>query len=178
MEESRVSDERGEPFELPCGETAFARDFDMGMREFSCDCGAAHAVVMDVHPPDRFLPEFLVDVLREAVDTTSDEMPEFGTPHLMGIVLEEFPDEVVARDVSEDQKAGFALLWITSFDSRRLHEVIVELVVELMEHAVSHSEDPDAMTAFERRMLEFDVNEFVAEYRAERDLESEDVYRQ
>ncbi|QLG26256.1 hypothetical protein HUG10_01290 [Halorarum halophilum] len=176
MAQPRVPGGGGEEFELPCGETARVREFDMGMREFECDCGATHAVVTDVNPPDRFLPEFLVSLLRDTVETTSEEMPEFGTPHLLGIVLEEFPEAVVAEDVSEDQDVGYTMLWVTEFDSRRLHEIIVELVIELMEHAVSHSDDESAMTEFEEQMLAFDVSEFVEQYRSERDLDADDVY--
>ncbi|MFC6615863.1 DUF5815 family protein [Halopenitus salinus] len=162
--------------ELSCGETIRHGDLDLGMREFECDCGETHGVVMDVHPPERFLPEFLVEVLREAIETTSEEMPEFGTPHLLGVVLEEFPDRVVAIDASETADVGYALAWVTEFDSRRLHEVIVELVVELMEHAVSHADDDGALREFERQMTDFDVPEFVDRYRAERDLEADDPY--
>jgi hypothetical protein len=146
------------------------------MREFDCDCGSTHGVVMDVHPPDRFLPEFLVEVLQEAIETTSAEMPEFGTPHLLGIVLEEFPDQVASHDATEDQDVGFAMLWVTDFDSQKLHELIVELVIELMEHAVSHAEDTTALTEFEQQMHEFDVAEFVDQYRSQRDLSEHDVY--
>ncbi|WP_101294616.1 DUF5815 family protein [Halegenticoccus soli] len=176
MAQPRVPGGRGEELELPCGETKRVRDIDMGMREFDCACGGTHAVVTDVHPPDRFLPEFLVEILREAIETTSEEMPEFGTPHLMGIVLEEFPEKVVSEDVTDDQEIGYALLWVTDFDSRRLHEIIVELVVELMEHAVSHADDEAAISEFEAQMLEFDVSAFVEQYRAERDLGEEDVF--
>ncbi|MFB6131304.1 MAG: DUF5815 family protein [Salinigranum sp.] len=176
MAEPRVPGGRGESLDLPCGETRRVRSFDMGMREFECPCGETHAVVMDVHPPERFLPEFLVDVLREAIETTSEEMPEFDTPHLMGIVLEEFPDRVVASDCSEDQDVGWSMFWVTDFDSRRLHEIVVELVVELMEHAVSHASDEGAIREFESQMLEFDVAEFVEQYRAERDLSRDDAY--
>ncbi|MEZ3116450.1 DUF5815 family protein [Halobaculum sp. MBLA0147] len=176
MSEPRVPGGGGDTAELPCGEEIRVREVDMGMREFQCDCGETHAVVTDVHPPDRFLPEFLVETLREAVETTSEEMPEFDTPHLLGIVLEEFPSEVTVADVSEDQDVGYTMLWCSSFDARRLHEVIVELVVELMEHAVSHSDDTTAVTSFEERMLEFDVSEFVDQYREERNVEEEDVY--
>jgi hypothetical protein len=176
MPEPRVPGGRGEVLDLPCGERVAVRDLDLGMREFACDCGERHAVVMDVHPPERFLPEFLVDVLREAVETTSEEMPEFDTPHLLGIVLEEFPEAVVSADVSDDGEVGAGIVWVADFDSRRLHEVIVELVVELMEHAVSHADDGAAVSEFERQMLEFDVPAFVEEYRAERDLGEEDVY--
>jgi len=128
---------------------------------------------MDVHPPDRFLPEFLIEVLQEAIETTSEEMPEFGTPHLLGIVLEEFPEEVVSYDATEEPDVGFALLWIADFDSRTLHERIVELVIELMEHAVSHADDASSLTEFEAKMHEFDVAEFVSQYREERDLDAE-----
>jgi hypothetical protein len=60
---------------------------------------------------------------------------------------------------------------VTDFDSRRLHEVVVELLVELMEHAVSHAEDDAVMDEFEEQMLQFDVEEFVEQYRAQRDFE-------
>ena len=176
MAEPRVPGGRSEVLELPCGETMAVDEFDLGMRECNCECGSAHGVVMDVHPPNRFLPEFLVEVLREAIETTSEEMPEFDTPHLLGVVLEEFPELVVSYDASEDHDVGFALLWVTDFDSRRLHEVIVELVVELMEHAVSHADDTTALTEFEQQMHEFDIEEFVEEYRAQRDLSQDDVY--
>jgi hypothetical protein len=176
MTEPRVPEGPGEEIDLPCGETKRVRDLDMGMREFDCACGGSHAVVTDVHPPDRFLPEFLVAVLQETVETTSEEMPEFGTPHLMGIVLEEFPGAVVSADVTDDQDVGYAMVWVADFDSRRLHEIVVELVVELMEHAVSHAEDDAATTEFEERMMEFDVGEFVEQYREERDLSEDDVY--
>jgi len=162
----------GDRIDLPCGESVTVAELDMGMRELSCDCGSRHAVVMDVHPPARFLPEFLVDVLRETVETT-DEAGELGTTHLMGIVLEEFPETVVAEDVAEDGDIGCGLVWITDFDARRLHEIVVELVVDLMEHAVSHADDEDAIASFEAEMREFDVAEFVEVYRAERDLEGE-----
>ena len=176
MVEPRVPGGDGAELELSCGERKRVRDLDMGMREFECACGERHAVVMDVHPPERFLPEFLVAVLRDAVETTSEEMPEFDTPHLLGIVMEEFPGKVVSEDVTDDHDVGYAMVWVSEFDSRRLHEVVVELVVELMEHAVSHADDDDAVHDFESRMLEFDVSAFVEEYREERDLSEEDVH--
>jgi len=49
-------------------------------------------------------------------------------------------------------------------------------VVELMDHAISHADDDAAVSAFERRMAEFDVAEFVEAYRDERDLSEDDVY--
>lgn len=174
MVEPRVPGRQGADLTLPCGETKSAYDLDMGMREFACSCGETHAVVMDVHPPTRFLPEFLVEALREAIETT-DEFGEFGTPHLLGLVLEEFPEQVVVRDMSGDGTVGYGLVWVTGFDSRRLHEIIVELVIELMDHAMGHTEDGDAMAAFEDGMYEFDVAAFVEEYRADRDLTADDV---
>jgi len=176
MSQPRVPGGDENTLELPCGRTMAPGELDLGMREFECDCGETHAVVMDVHPPERFLPEFLVDVLREAIDTTSEEMPEFDTPHLLGVVLEEFPERVVSHDASENADVGYAMAWVTEFDARRLHEIVVELVVELMEHAVSHADDDAALSSFEAEMVEFDVTEFVEQYRAERDLETEDPY--
>lgn len=175
MTEPPVPGAGGDLLEFPCGDTRPVTDFDLGMREFECDCGDTHAVVMDVHPPMRFLPDFLVETLREATETTSEEMPEFGTPHLMGLVLEEFPESVVSHDASDEPDVGCGLMWVTDFDSRRLHEIIIELVVELMEHAVSHGDD-DTLTEFEQHMIEFDVSEFVDQYRSERDFEATGPY--
>jgi len=172
MAEPRVPGESGGDVQLPCGESVRVGELDMGVREFDCACGDAHAVVMDVHPPSRFFPEFLVEILRETIET-EDDLGEFGTTHLMGIVMEEFPESVVSEDLSENGSVGYALLWVTDFDSRRLHEIAVELVVELMEHAVSHAEDDGAMTAFEEQMLDFDVAEFVDQYRERRDFDDE-----
>ncbi len=176
MAHPRVPGRGDETVELPCGESVALGEFDLGMREFDCDCGETHGVVMDVHPPDRFLPEFLVSVLQEAIETTSEEMPEFGTPHLLGVVLEEFPSLVVAHDASDDQSVGFSMLWVTDFDSRTLHEHIVELVIELMEHAVSHADDTSTLTEFEQQMHQFDVSAFVEQYREQRDLSEDDLY--
>jgi hypothetical protein len=91
--------------------------------------------------------------------------------HLMGVVIEEFPDQVAVADAAEDGAVGFALAWVTDFDSRRLHEVVVELLVELMEHAVSHAEDDAVMSEFEKQMLQFDVAAFVDQYRRERNFD-------
>ena len=157
--------------ELPCGRTVSLADLDMGLREFDCSCGGTHAVVMDMHPLSRWVPEDLVAVLESTIDTSSGE--PFGTMHMMGVVLEEFPEQVAAEDTSEDGNVGAALVWVSDFDARRLHEVVVELVVELMEHAVSHAEDDALATEFEEQMLEFDVSEFVDQYRAARDFEDE-----
>lgn len=166
---------RGGELELPCGQQLSVHEIDLGLRDLQCACGDTHAVVTDVNPPNRFLPPFLVDVLQEAIETADTERSEFGTPHLMGIVMEEFPDRVVAADTADDGEVGYGAVWIADFESRRLHEVIVELVVELMEHAVSHSDSPDAVAEFERRMVEFDPAEFVDRYREQRELEADDV---
>jgi len=158
--------------DLPCGRTVDVRDLDLGAREFDCRCGDPHAVVMDVHPLARFVPESIVDVLRTAVDT-ADGFEEFSTPHVLGMVAEEFPGSVASADVSDEGQVGYALVWVADFDARRLHEVVVELLVELMEHAVSHAEDGAAAGEFEARMREFDVEAFVDRYRREREFESE-----
>jgi hypothetical protein len=172
MAEPGVPGGRGATLDLQCGETVVVADLDMGLREFECACGERHAVVMDVHPLGRFLPESIVEVLRTTVDT-ADEYEELKTAHVMGMVLEEFPEAVASADVSDDGDVGYALVWIADFDARRLHEIVVELVVELMEHAISHAEDEDAMAAFEEQMLDFDVGAFVEDYRDRRDFETE-----
>jgi len=172
MADPRVPGGRGSDLELPCGETITVHDLDMGLREFTCPCGEDHAVVTDVHPLGRFVPESMADVLRATVEP-ADEFDEFTTAHLLGMVLEEFPESVVAEDVGDDGEVGYSMLWVTDFDSRRLHEVVVELLVELMEHAMSHADDEQAMAEFEAQMLDFDVAEFVDTYRRQRDFDSE-----
>ncbi|MXR20931.1 DUF5815 family protein [Halobacterium bonnevillei] len=160
--------------DLPCGEQAHVKDFDLGMREYECSCGGTHAVVMDMHPPSRFVPESIVAVLKEAVTPApDDEFEEFGTPHLMGSVMEQLPEDVVAVDGSENGSVGYALLWVTDMDARELHEVVVELVVELMDHAVSHADGDDTAAEFEQQMQEFDVSTFVDRYRDAREFEDE-----
>lgn len=158
--------------ELPCGESVDPHDFHLGMREYRCTCGDSHAVVMDVHPLGRFVPEFLGDTLRETI-ATEDEFDEFGTPHALGMVREEFPEEVASADLSADGSVGYALVWVTSFDSRRLHEIVVELLLELMEHAMSHADDESILEEFEQYLQQFDLEEFVDAYREERDFEDE-----
>lgn len=168
----RVPGESNETVELPCGEHVSVRAIDLGMREYHCHCGSNHAVVLDVHPPSRFVPESIVEILQDTVESTDDFGP-FGTPHLLGLVLEEFPEAVVSKDTSEDGMAGFSMVWMTDFDSRRLHEIIVELIVEVMEHAVSHAHDETIQREFEDQMLSFDIGEFVEIYRRQRDFEDE-----
>ena len=172
MSEPRVPDDESR-IRLPCGRTLHAHDIDLGVRDYRCDCGDRHAVVTDVHPPTRFLPDFLVETLRESVEV-ADAFDEFGTPHLMGLVLEEFPESIAVHDASEDGQVGYAVLWVSTFDSRRLHEVIVELVLELMDHAISHADD-GAVAEFEEQLFAFDVEAFVEQYRAQRDLSADDV---
>lgn len=171
MAEPRVPGDRPGTIELPCGEHLASGTLDLGMREVECQCGETHAVVMDVHPPARFVPESIVEVLQESV-AVEDEFGEFGTPHVMGAVLEEFPEAVVTHDASGDGQVGYALCWIADFDARRLHEVVVELLVELMDHAVSHAEDDERAAAFEEQLQSFDVETFVEQYRRQRDFES------
>lgn len=175
MAQPRVPGTGGDDtLDLPCGETIEVDELDLGMREYECACGGTHAVVMDPHPLARFFPEEIVDVLTETIATSpDDEFDEFGMVHLMGVVMDDYPEEVVAHDGSDDGTVGYALAWVAEFDSRRLHEIVVELMLELMEHAVSHAEDETAMTAFEEEMLEFDVEAFVEEYREAREFETE-----
>ena len=172
MAEPRVPGSDGADIELPCGESVAVHDLDMGLREYECPCGETHAVVMDVHPLGRFVPEFLADVLRETIET-ADEFPEFTTAHVMGIVIEEFPEAVVSEDLSEDGQVGYSMIWLADFDSRRLHEVVVDLLLELMDHAVSHTDDDEAAAQFEQWLHEFDVETFVDQYRDEREFETE-----
>jgi hypothetical protein len=172
MTEPGVPGGRGTELDLPCGETVTPHQLDLGLREYACDCGERHAVVMDVHPLSRWVPEELVRTLEATVET-ADEFGQFSTPHVMGMVLEEFPEAVVSADTSDDGSVGYAMVWVTDFGARRLHEVVVELLVELMEHALSHAADENAATEFEEQMLEFDVSEFVERYRDARDFDDE-----
>jgi hypothetical protein len=172
MSGPRVPGRRDETIALPCSEEVDVHELDMGLREFACDCGGTHAVVMDVHPLARFVPEFLVETLEATVEP-ADDYDRFRTAHVMGLVMEEFPEAVATADVSEDGSVGYALVWVTDFDARRLHEIVVELLVELMDHAVGHADDEAVVGEFQSHLREFDVEAFVEEYRRERDLESE-----
>lgn len=175
MPEPRVPGTGGDgTLDLPCGETVDIDEFHLGMREYECACGERHAVVMDPHPPARFFPEGVVAALQETIEPSQDdEFDEFGTVHIMGVVMDDYPEKVVAYDAAEDGSVGYAMVWVSDFDSRRLHEIVVELVLELMEHAVSHAEDESAMASFEAEMGDFDVETFVEEYREVRDFEDE-----
>ncbi|MFW6265238.1 MAG: DUF5815 family protein [Halanaeroarchaeum sp.] len=160
--------------DLPCGRTVPVADFHLGMREYQCACGDSHAVVLDPHPLSRFVPEDTVEVLQTAIGTSpDDEFEEFGIAHLLGAVMEEHPQEMIVHDASQNGSVGYALLWVASFDARELHRRVVELVVNLMEHALGHAEDEAALQEFETRLADFDVDEFVEEYREVRDFEDE-----
>jgi len=172
MPEPRVPGQPDEILDLPCGEQIHAHDLDLGVREFACDCGADHAVVMDVHPLGRFVPEFLTETLRETI-RTDDGFDRFNTAHALAMVREEYPDAVATGDLSGDGGVGYALVWVTEFDARELHRIVVELLVELMEHAIGHADEGPTVQEFEEQLAEFDVDAFVDAYRAERDLEDE-----
>ncbi|MFB6069800.1 MAG: DUF5815 family protein [Halanaeroarchaeum sp.] len=160
--------------ELPCGRAVPASDIHLGMREYDCACGDAHAVVLDPHPLSRFVPEDIADSLRAAIETSpDDEFEEFTTAHLMGSLLEEHPEEVAVHDAAANGNVGYALCWVAGWDARTLHERVVDLVLDLMEHAVSHADDEDATAEFEETMADFDVEAFVEEYRDVRDFEDE-----
>ncbi len=170
MSTPRVPDGPTDDLTLPCGHAIGIDNLDMGMREFSCPCGDDHAVVMDIHPLSRWVPEEVASVLRETI-VPDDEYDEFGTIHLMAIVREEFPERVVDYDASEDPTVGYALCWVSDHSARRLHEIIVELLIELMDHAVSHAEDDAVKTTFSDQLASFNVASFVTLYRDQRDFE-------
>ncbi|MXR52195.1 hypothetical protein GRX03_11355 [Halovenus sp. WSH3] len=172
MAQPRVPGGTDEQLDLPCGETVATHDLDLGMRELSCECGRTHAVVMDVHPLGRFVPEFLVDTLRSTI-TTEDEYDEFTTAHALAMVREEYPDRIAVADCSGDGEVGYGLVWVADMDSRELHRTVVELLVELMEHAISHADDGPTVAEFEEQLAEFDLDAFVDAYRDERDFEDE-----
>jgi len=173
MAEPRVPGGRESELELACGKVIDTHnDLHMGIREYDCACGSNHAVVLDAHPLARFVPEFLEEILLETIEP-ADDHDEFTMAHLLGVVIEEFPDQVAVADATDDGAVGFSMAWVTDFDSRRLHEIVVELLVDLMEHAVSHAEDDAMAEEFEAQMLEFDIEAFVDQYRAQRNFEDE-----
>ena len=157
---------------LSCDRTVSREHFDMGMREFDCSCGNTHAVVMDVHPLSRWIPESVSEIFRDTIEP-SDEFVEFGTIHLMGIVLEEYPEAITVVNATDDPTVGFAVLWISDFDARELHRIIIELLVTLMDHAVGHSDNPTIQSTFDEGLQEFDVEAFVDQYRGDRDWSDE-----
>lgn len=163
----------GQPIELPCGETIESDDLDLGLREFRCECGEQHAVVLDPHPPSRFLPESVTETLAETIAAEGTEMEEFGMVPLMGLVMDAYPEQVVAHDASEDGSTGYAAAWIADFDAREFHEIVVRTVLEVMAQAVTAVGDDSATDAFSEHRAEFDVSEFVEKYRSVRDFEDE-----
>lgn len=167
-------DASGKPgtLELPCGESIHFHDLDLGMRYLDCGCESRHAIVADAHPLTRFVPEEFVSILEEVVDT-EDDFDSFSTPHALAMVREEYPESVVVADCSNDGQVGYTLIWVSDVPPSRLHEIIVELLVELMDHAISHADDATAVRAFESDLARFDVTEFVEVYRRERDFDSE-----
>ena len=170
MATPRIPGTDPDEIELPCGERVPVSAFDLGMRDFPCRCGERHAVVMDIHPPTRFFPAEVVEVLESIIEPSDGSA--LGTHHLLGLVLEEFPDQVVDANVADNGQIGCQYLWVAAFDSRRLHAAIVELIVELMDHAMSHSDDDSARAEFDTSLDAFDVEAFVDRYRAERDLDA------
>ena len=169
-----VPDEpEGGAIELPCGETITADDLDLGMREVDCACGSTHAVVMDPHPPTRFLPTEVAEDLAATVSATGTDTEGFGTVALMGLVMDSVPEEIVAYDAAEDGTTGFAVAWIAEVDARALHEIVVETVLSIMAEAVTEAGNPDAEASFAEARAEFDVEGFVDEYRDVRDFEDE-----
>jgi hypothetical protein len=169
-----VPDEpEGGTIQLPCGETITADDLDLGMREVDCACGASHAVVMDPHPPTRFLPTEVAEDLAATVSAAGTETEEFGTIALMGLVMDAVPEEIVAYDAAEDGTTGFAVAWIADVDARELHEIVVETVLSIMAEAVTAAGNADAEASFAKARAEFDVEGFVDEYRAVRDFDDE-----
>lgn len=172
MAQPRVPGGTDDHLDLPCGETVHTHDVDLGMRELACGCGDTHAVVMDVHPLGRFVPDFLVDTLRATI-TTDDDYDEFSTAHALAMVREEHPEEVAVADCSADGEVGYGLVWVADMDSYELHRTVVELLVELMEHAISHADDGPTVSEFEKQLEEFELDAFVDAYRSERDFEDE-----
>jgi hypothetical protein len=158
--------------ELPCGERVHPHDLDLGMRAYDCSCGGTHAVVTDAHPLARFVPEALVATLQEVVET-DDGFDRFTTAHVLAMVHEEFPDRLARADCADDGHVGYALVWVSEFDTRELHVVVVELLVELMDHAVGHAENDAAAREFETQLAEFDVDSFVDAYRRKRNFDDE-----
>ena len=126
-----------------------------------------HTVATNVRELDG-----VVDTLRETI-RTDDGFEQFSTAHALAMVREEYPDRMASADLSGDGGVGYALVWVADFDSRELHRIVVELLVELMEHAISHADARPTVAEFEQQMAEFDVDGFVDAYRRERELEDE-----
>lgn len=154
---------RSSRIELPCGRRVDPHRFDLGAAEYACPCGDAHAVVTDADSLDRFVPSEVVDALQATVEP-ADEFETFATPHVLAMVQEEYPDRIASADLGDAGRVGYARLWVADFSDRRLHEVVVELLVELMDHAVSHADDA-AADRFERQLAGFDAAAFVDAYR-------------
>lgn len=164
-----MSADTGFGIELPCGEQTTVGELDLGQREIDCTCGDRHAVVYDVNPPSRFLPPTVVETLEETIEP-ADEFETFETAHLMGQVIEAYPDQVTTYNAGADSSVGFGIVWITSFDAQTLHEIVVRQTLALMETAIS-DEQSTAYEQFQTAKEQFDVVEFTKQYRTQRDYE-------
>lgn len=148
--------------ELPCGEQIDARQFDPNTQTICCSCGESHAVVASAETLDRFVPDEVVEILRATVDP--EGTGSFGVTHVLAKVHATYPARISSADLSEVNDVGYAKLWVTEFDDRRLHEIVVEVLVELMSHMMEHADNETAV-AFEQQLAGFDAAAFVDAYR-------------
>lgn len=148
---------------LPCGGQVDARQFDLSTQTMCCSCGDVHAVVTSAETLDRFVPEAVVDALRATVEPADTAEP-FGVTHVLAKLHEEHPDRISSADLSEIGEVGYARLWVTRFDGRRLHEHVVEALIELMSHAMGQA-DNETAAAFDQQLAAFDAAAFVDTYR-------------
>jgi hypothetical protein len=84
--------------------------------------------------------------------------------HVLARVHTEYPAQVSSADLSKVGNVGYDKLWVTEFDDRRLHEIVVATLVELMGHTMTHADDETAAT-FEQQLAGFDAAAFVDAYR-------------
>ncbi|MFB6162907.1 MAG: DUF5815 family protein [Halococcoides sp.] len=156
--------------ELPCGETVDAREFDLNTSEIDCECGEAHGVVLDTDPLTRFVPDQMARILEETVKPRETDHT-FGTLHAMGMLADEVPQTVASADVSENGDLGFNYVWVSDFTAREVHVLLVQLLVDLMDHAVDEVGDDSIKSQFTEQLEGLDVEEFVDQYRTERSFE-------
>jgi len=159
--------------ELPCGETVDVREFDLNTSEIDCECGEAHGVVYDTDPLTRFIPEQMAHTLEETVKPRETDHT-FGTLHAMGMLADEVPQTVASTDASEMGEVGFNYVWVSDFTAREVHVLLVQLLVDLMDHAVDQVGDDSIKSAFAERLDGLDVEEFVDEYRTQRSFDGPD----
>lgn len=80
------------------------------------------------------------------------------------------PQATCPRGLCRQRTGRLCARLVSDFSPRKLYEVVVELLVELIDRAIGHADDEAAAREFEVQLVEFDVKTFIDIYRDERNF--------